>query len=72
MQINTDYIKLESFLKAVNAVCSGGEAKVLISDGAVKVNGAIELRRGRKLRPGDKVDLSGIEYSVEGGTDVSS
>ncbi len=72
MQISTEYIKLDSFLKGVNAVCSGGEAKILIAASAVKVNGEIELRRGRKLRPGDRVSLSGREYSVKGENDVSS
>jgi len=65
MEINTEYIKLDSFLKAVNAVGSGGEAKVLIADGLVKVNGEVELRRGRKLRPGDRVEFAGEQYSVE-------
>ena len=65
MKIDDDYIKLDSFLKAVNAVCSGGEAKVLILDGQVRVNGETEMRRGRKLRPGDEVDLSGNVYRVE-------
>lgn len=67
MEITTEYIKLDSFLKAVNAVGSGGEAKMLIADGEVKVNGAVELRRGRKLRPGDLVEFAGRRYSVEGG-----
>jgi ribosome-associated protein len=62
--IRTVYIKLDSFLKAVNAVASGGEAKLLIADGRVRVNGAVELRRGRKLYPGDHVKLAGQEYRV--------
>lgn len=65
MKIDTDYIKLDSFLKAVNAVSSGGEAKLLIADGRVRVNGAVELRRGRKLYPGDRVALGGHEFAVE-------
>jgi len=60
-----EYIKLDSFLKAVNAVGSGGEAKLIIGEGAVLVNGAVELRRGRKLRPGDRVELGGHAYLVE-------
>jgi ribosome-associated protein len=59
MKIDTEYIKLDSFLKAVNAVGSGGEAKVAIQDGLVRVNGEVETRRGRKLRPGDTVDIAG-------------
>jgi ribosome-associated protein len=65
MQIATEYIKLDSFLKAVNAVGSGGEAKLVIADGLVKVNGSVELRRGRKLRPGDRVTMAGRDYPVE-------
>jgi len=65
MEITTEYIKLDSFLKAVNAVGSGGEAKMLIADGEVKVNGEVELRRGRKLRPGDEVVFDGRCYRVE-------
>ena len=63
--IRTVYIKLDSFLKAVNAVASGGEAKLLIADGQVWVNGAVELRRGRKLYPGDGGNFADQEFRVE-------
>ena len=63
--ITSEYIKLDSFLKAVNAVGSGGEAKLIIAEGDVRVNGAVELRRGRKLRPGDRIELDGHAYLVE-------
>jgi len=63
--ITTDYIKLDSFLKAVNVVGSGGEAKIIIAEGQVRVNGETELRRGRKLYPGDRVALCGHEFTVE-------
>ena len=63
--ITGEYIKLDSFLKAANAVGSGGEAKLIITEGDVRVNGAVELRRGRKLRPGDMVELGGHAYLVE-------
>lgn len=66
--MHTAYIKLDSFLKAVNAVASGGEAKLLIADGRVRVNGAVELRRGRKLYPGDGVKLADQEFRVERAT----
>lgn len=69
MRLTTEYIKLDSFLKAVNAVASGGEAKLLIADGLVTVNGALELRRGRKLHPGDRVEFAGRVYLVEGEAD---
>jgi ribosome-associated protein len=64
LEIATEYIKLDSFLKGVNAVSSGGEAKLLITDGQVLVNGVTEVRRGRKLYPGDRVQLAGREFSV--------
>jgi ribosome-associated protein len=65
VKINTEYIKLDSFLKAVNAASSGGEAKVMITEGMVRVNGEVETRRGRKLHPGDRVELSGRSFPVE-------
>jgi ribosome-associated protein len=65
MRIDTDYIKLDSFLKAVNLVSSGGEAKLLISDGGIRVNGEVELRRGRKLYPGDRVETGSRSFAVE-------
>ena len=48
-------MKLDQFLKWKNLVSSGGEAKILIKSGSVKVNGIVEKRRGRKLNKGDKV-----------------
>ena len=48
-------MKLDQFLKWQNLVSSGGEAKILIQSGYIKVNGEIETRRGRKLNKGDKV-----------------
>ena len=48
-------MKLDQFLKWHNVVSSGGEAKIFIKSGQVKVNGQIELKRGRKLIKGDKV-----------------
>jgi ribosome-associated protein len=63
--ITTDYIKLDSFLKVVNVVGSGGEAKIIIAEGQVRVNGETETRRGRKLYPGDRVALGGHGFTVE-------
>ncbi len=65
MKIVSEYIKLDSFLKLVNEAGSGGEAKILISEGLVSVNGEQELRRGRKLRSGDAVEIEGRCYPVE-------
>ncbi len=65
MKIDTPYIKLDSFMKAVNAVSSGGEAKFIIMEGNVMVNGEKELRRGRKLYPGDRVEVGRKVFLVE-------
>lgn len=66
ISIDTDYIKLDSFLKLANLVMSGGEAKIVIQEGQVSVNGAIENRRGRKLYPGDTIALTGCSTFVIG------
>lgn len=58
-------IRLDQFLKLVNAVSSGGEAKHLIQSGQVTVNNELETRRGRKLANGDIVKLDDMEYLVE-------
>ncbi|WP_138160433.1 RNA-binding S4 domain-containing protein [Peptoniphilus catoniae] len=59
------YIKLGDFLKINNIAQSGGEAKVLIQSGFVKVNGDIETRRGKKLNPGDIVSVNNQEFKVK-------
>ena len=56
--LDTAFIKLDSLLKLANLVMSGGEAKLLIVDELVKVNGEIETRRGRKLYAGDRVEVA--------------
>ena len=65
MKISTDFIKLDSFLKYVQWVDSGGMAKAVVSDGLVFVNGEMELHRGRKLYPGDVVEFMGEKDSIE-------
>ena len=62
--ITTEYIKLESFLKLANLVMSGGEAKLLIQDGYVKVNGETCLMRGKKLYPGDRIEFMGQKFLI--------
>lgn len=52
-------IKLEQFLKLARIAPTGGQAKLLIQSGQVRVNGEVETRRGRKLRPGDRVEVDG-------------
>ena len=59
-----DHITLDALLKASGLADSGGAAKSLIADGAVLVNGQVETRRGRKLRAGDEVTLSGERVRV--------
>jgi ribosome-associated protein len=61
IRINTDEIKLDQFLKWSNIVSSGGEAKTIIREGEVKVNGEIEFKRSHKLKPGDIIEVSFIE-----------
>lgn len=62
--INTEYIKLDQLLKFANAVEGGGMAKNVILDGLVKVNGQVELQRGKKLRDGDIVEFNNEEFIV--------
>ena len=64
--IQTEYIKLESLLKYAALVGTGGEAKALIQEGRVLVNGEVCTQRGRKLRPGDKASLDGNGILVAG------
>jgi ribosome-associated protein len=62
-----EYITLDALLKATGMAGSGGEAKSLIIDGAVQVNGEPELRRGRKVRAGDVVLMAGQRVQVKAG-----
>lgn len=64
IKINTEFIKLDALLKFAGAVETGGEAKIAIQEGEVKVNGEPCAMRGKKLRPGDKVELDGVTYTV--------
>jgi ribosome-associated protein len=58
-------IKLDQFLKFRGIVPTGGQAKLMIIDGGVKVNGIVETRRGRKLVLGDKVTVEGKTFEVD-------
>ncbi len=64
VKIKTEYIKLEQMMKLSGIVSSGSDAKMLIADGAVKVNDTVELQRGKKLRPGDRVLFKGKLYLI--------
>ncbi|MDB9317736.1 RNA-binding S4 domain-containing protein [Nodularia spumigena] len=58
-------IKLDQFLKFMGVASTGGQAKLMIIDGGVKVNGEVETRRGRKLVLGDKVTVEGKTFEVQ-------
>lgn len=59
IELREEFIKLGQALKAAGLVGSGVEAKIVITEGLVKVNGEVDERRGRKLFSGDKVEFEG-------------
>ena len=65
IKLRDDYIKLGQAIKAANLVGSGVEAKFVIQDGLVKVNGQVELQRGKKLIDGDIVEFEGYTIKIE-------
>ena len=64
IHIETEYIKLQDLLKFAAAVSTGGEAKILIQEGDVTVNGEVCTMRGKKLHPGDKVTFMANTWLV--------
>lgn len=62
--IETEYIKLDSLLKFAAVVGTGGEAKYVIGEGMVTVNGEVCTMRGKKLRPGDRVSFQGLDFEI--------
>ena len=62
--ITTEFIKLQDAMKFANIVYSGGEAKALIQEGEVLVNGEVCTMRGKKLRDGDKFTFDGVTYLI--------
>ena len=64
--INTEFIKLDAFLKFAAAVGTGGEAKLVINEGMVSVNNEVCTMRGKKLYPGDKVEFQDMSFEVVG------
>ena len=62
---NAKMIRLDQLLKLTNVASSGANAKYIIRDGAVQVNGAVETRRGRKLYVGDVVELEGQTIAID-------
>ena len=67
IEIYSDFIKLDAFLKYCGAVGTGGEAKLRIAAGEVSVNGEPCTQRGRKLRAGDAVRFEDEDYAVKQG-----
>ena len=66
--ISTEFIKLESAMKLMNIVPSGGSAKLEIQEGYVTVNGEVCTMRGKKLYPGDRFAYEGDEFVITDGT----
>ena len=64
VQIAGETIRLAQLLKLAGIVQTGGESKALLAEGAVKVNGELEARRGRQLRAGDMVEAAGESVRV--------
>ena len=65
IQIKDEFIKLGQALKLAIVVESGVDAKMVIQDGLVKVNGEIEYQRGKKLHNGDIFEFDGTQVKIE-------
>lgn len=65
IKLRDEYIKLGQALKAAGMVENGAEAKIVVQDGLVMVNGKVELQRGKKLIDGDIVSFQGQEVKIE-------
>lgn len=65
ISINEEYIKLDSLMKFSGLCATGGEAKYLIQNGEVLLNGEVCTQRGKKIRPGDKVTYQNRTVEVE-------
>lgn len=64
IKIDTEFIKLDSFLKFTGVATLGSEAKFYIKNGDIKVNGEVEIRRGRKLYQSDRIEFQEEEYII--------
>jgi len=62
--IETEFIRIDQLLKYANIVGTGGEAKIIIKEGMVRVNGEIVLQRGKKIRHGDVVEFDDMKFKV--------
>ena len=65
IEVKPPFIKLDQFLKFANVIYSGGEAKTVILEGMVEVNGEVCTMRGKKLRKGDSAEFENVIYNVE-------
>jgi ribosome-associated protein len=65
IRIRDDFIKLGQAMKLAGLVESGVEAKIEIQEGYVKVNGEVEVQRGKKIYPGDVIEFDGQQVKVE-------
>ena len=63
--ITTEFIKLQDLLKLAALTSTGGEAKIMIQEGEVSVNGEVCTMRGKKIRPGDTVTFAGHTLKVQ-------
>ena len=65
IKIRDDFIKLGQALKLAGLVDSGVDAKIEIQEGLVKINGEVEVQRGKKIHPGDIIEFNGQQIKVE-------
>ena len=65
IEITTEFIRLDSLLKLGGAMDTGGQAKFVIQDGQVLVNGEVCTMRGKKMRDGDWAEFDGERYTVK-------
>ena len=64
INIDTEFIKLDQFLKYAAIVQTGGQAKMLINDGLIKLNGEIILQRGKKIKKGDIIEIEDYDSFI--------
>ena len=64
VKISTEFIKLDALLKFAGVIPTGGAAREMVEAGQVLVNGEVCLQRGKKCRPGDRVELDGVKLVV--------
>ena len=65
LKLNQEFITLQSLLKITNIISTGGMVKAYLAENEVLVNGELEDRRGRKLYPGDKVEVEGRTFVIK-------